>query len=228
MQPPRPTTPQARLQKQMEERRRAIQEQQARIAQEMAERQAEEKRLQEQRQAQEEAFREEQRRRAALEQERKEREQRRLEEIERRRAMMDEGESDTEEEKAAREKAKVELESYPGDVWKVQCLVMGAGCYRPHVLTILLCTSSQAARDNDVKTLRAFFLVQGTKKLLAAHSKAPTEGGRTLVHVAAWWGCDEVLRFLISLGADLNAVDTMFCRTTPLMEAVRAGRRAVR
>lgn len=116
---------------------------------------------------------------------------------------MDEGESDTEEEKAAREVAKQKLTKYPGDVWK-------------------------AARDNDVPMLRAFFLVKGTRRLLAAHNKAKTEGGRTLVHTAAWWGCDDVLRFLVALGANVNARDTMFCRTTPLMEAVRAGRRSVR
>ena len=87
--------------------------------------------------------------------------------------------------------------------------------------------SLQAARDNNVRMLRAFFLVHGTKKLLSAHCKAPTEGGRTLVHVAAWWGCLDVLRFLIQLGADINATDTMFSRTTPLIEAVRSGRRQV-
>ena len=72
----------------MEDRRRAIMEQQARIAREMAEREAEEKRLQAVRMEQEAAFREEQRRRAEVEAERVEQEKRRLAEIERQRALV--------------------------------------------------------------------------------------------------------------------------------------------
>lgn len=192
----------AKLKKQMQDRRRAIMEQQAVIAKQIADREAEEKRLAEQRRKQEEEFRREQERRAQLEQERKEKEARRLAEIERQRALMDEGESDTEEEKAAREMAKQRLESYSGDVFK-------------------------AARDNDVGMVRCFFLVRGTKRLLAAHSKAKHDGGRTLVHMAAWWGCREVLDLLIGLGADVDCIDSMFSRATPLMEAVRAGRRGI-
>ncbi len=68
---------------------------------------------------------------------------------------------------------------------------------------------------------------QGSAKLLNAHSKRSEDGGRTLLHVAAWWGCHRVLEYLLLLGALVNAIDTAAARTTPLFEAVRAGHRPI-
>ncbi len=87
-----------------------------------------------------------------------------------------------------------------------------------------------ACRKGDTELLRCFFILQGTAALLEGkesrcHHKE--EWGRTLVHQAAWWGHTPVLRFLLTLGADVNVHDTSVTRTTPLIEAARTGRKKV-
>jgi hypothetical protein len=87
-----------------------------------------------------------------------------------------------------------------------------------------------ACQKGDTELLRCFFILQGTAALLEGkesrcHHKE--EWGRTLVHQAAWWGHTPVLRFLLTLGADVNVHDTSVTRTTPLIEAARTGRKKV-
>lgn len=120
----------------------------------------------------EEAFEAERRRREEAAKAKDDEEAARREEIERQRAMVDESDSDTEEEKAAREAARKRVDEYPGSEWS-------------------------ACRDDDADMLRQFFLVNSSRKMLAAHCKEPAGGGRTLVHMAAWWGCTNVLQMLV-------------------------------
>ncbi|KAJ0398513.1 hypothetical protein P43SY_004092 [Pythium insidiosum] len=80
-----------------------------------------------------------------------------------------------------------------------------------------------AVRANDVATLRCFFVVEGAARLLQLHCKEPAERSRTLLHVAAWWGQADVAAFLVDAGATVDAIDTVASRTTPLMDAARAG-----
>ena len=82
-----------------------------------------------------------------------------------------------------------------------------------------------AVRSGDAGLLRDFFLVTGSRRLLAAHDPHLDAGGRTLLHSAAWWGNTAACVLLVKLGADLGAVDSCGGRTTALMEAARANRR---
>ena len=87
-----------------------------------------------------------------------------------------------------------------------------------------------ACRRGDMDLVRSFFIHHGTAMLLEGkksrcHHKE--EWGRTLVHTAAWWGHTSILRFLLTLGADVNVHDTSVTRTTPLLEAARAGNRHI-
>eukprot|EP00941_MAST-03F_sp_MAST-3F-sp1_P000657 g657.t1 len=114
-------------------------------------------------------------------------------------ALMDEDEDDTEEEKRARMRAVEQLQMYEG------------GPFR-------------AARDGNMPILKAFFLRDGTARMLDLHDRSKAGGGRTLLHTACWWGNDKMVRFLVKIGADINAIDTAYNRFTPLFEAVRGGR----
>ena len=87
-----------------------------------------------------------------------------------------------------------------------------------------------ACRIGDMELVRSFFILQGTSALLEGKKSRfhhREEWGRTLVHQAAWWGHTHVLRFLLTLGADVNVHDTSVTRTTPLIEAARTGRKKV-
>eukprot|EP00750_Incisomonas_marina_P025072 INCI5311.3.p1 GENE.INCI5311.3~~INCI5311.3.p1 ORF type:complete len:608 (-),score=135.26 INCI5311.3:62-1825(-) len=85
----------------------------------------------------------------------------------------------------------------------------------------------RAAREGNVAMIRAYFLVSGPAKMLATRDKSEEGGGRSLLHTAAWWGSEPVVRYLAQIGADLNAIDTSYNGFTPLMEACRAGHRRV-
>lgn len=189
----------SKLRETMERRRKEINEQRARIAAEEEEARLAALRLAEERAAVEADFQAEREKRERKARLAREAEEAKARDMEMQRAMVDEGDSDTEEEKAARAEARRRLSEYRGDVWT-------------------------ACRDNDLATVKAFFLVHGSG-LLNEHSKAYAEGGRTLLHLAAWWGCDEVLRYLVTLGGDVNITDTVCNKATPLFESVRAGRR---
>ena len=134
----------------------------------------------------------------------KEKEEKRRKRLrEKARAAVDADDDDTEEEIQARKEATERLKQYNGDVW-------------------------DACKAGNVEMVRAFFLVHGSKKLLEGkmsrcHHK--DEWGRTLLHMASWWGNIRVIEFLTVLGADVNAIDTSVSNTTPLIEAARAGKR---
>ncbi|DAZ95865.1 TPA: hypothetical protein N0F65_009067 [Lagenidium giganteum] len=105
-----------------------------------------------------------------------------------------------------------------------------------------------AAIANDLEMVQKYFLVEGATKLVRMHNRNMQEGGRTLLHTAAWYGHAEMLEFLLSAGAQVDAVDTVggftvvrllylageseyslvwifqtTCKTTALQEAARAG-----
>ena len=87
-----------------------------------------------------------------------------------------------------------------------------------------------AVKQGDAELVRNFFVVHGTASLLEGKKSRchhRDEWGRTLVHTAAWWGQTNILRFLLTLGADVNIHDTSVTRTTPLHEAARAGNRLI-
>ena len=114
----------------------------------------------------------------------KEKEEKRRKRLrEKARAAVDADDDDTEEEIQARKEATERLKQYNGDVW-------------------------DACKAGNVEMVRAFFLVHGSKKLLEGkmsrcHHK--DEWGRTLLHMASWWGNIRVIEFLTVLGADVNA-----------------------
>ena len=119
------------------------------------------------------------------------------------REAVDADDDDTEEELRAREQAVEQLKEYNGDVW-------------------------DACKAGDIDTVRNFFLVHGSAKLLEGKMSRchhRDEWGRTLLHMASWWGNIKLIEYLCVLGADVNAIDTSCSRTTPLIEAARAGQR---
>ena len=63
----------------------------------------------------------------------------------------------------------------------------------------------------------------GVRKLGALHDKDRSEGSRTALHTAAYYGSSDAVHLLIHAGVDTNATDSTFSRTTPLMESARAG-----
>mmetsp|Transcript_9892 Transcript_9892/g.25019 ORF Transcript_9892/g.25019 Transcript_9892/m.25019 type:complete len:244 (+) Transcript_9892:159-890(+) len=80
-----------------------------------------------------------------------------------------------------------------------------------------------AARRDERDVLRAFAAVRGSEALCAARSVSRNEAGRTLLHVAAFWGASRAVKTLLQLGADVHAIDSTAARVTPLLEAARAG-----
>ncbi|GBG34281.1 Ankyrin repeat domain-containing protein 1 [Hondaea fermentalgiana] len=81
----------------------------------------------------------------------------------------------------------------------------------------------KAVRGDNIHVLRANFLVHGSSHMLALRSNTPEDGGRTLLHSAAFWGSANCVDFLLEVGADVNAIDSTVSRVTPLLEAGRAG-----
>ena len=107
--------------------------------------------------------------------------------------------------KAAKEEAKAACDLAGGDVW-------------------------DACKKGNAELLRNFFIFHGTATLLEGKMSRchhREEWGRTLVHTAAWWGHTNILRFLLTLGANVNVHDTSVTRTTPLLEAARAGNKHI-
>ena len=120
------------------------------------------------------------------------------EDMERERAAVDQGDDDSEAEIQAREQAKKMLAEYSGNVF-------------------------DAAQQDSVELVRAFFLVHGSKKLLKKRDQTPHGGNTSLLHTASFWGSNDVLAYLIKLGANPNERDSMYSGVTPLLEAARAG-----
>mmetsp|Transcript_19011 Transcript_19011/g.31100 ORF Transcript_19011/g.31100 Transcript_19011/m.31100 type:complete len:339 (+) Transcript_19011:8-1024(+) len=130
--------------------------------------------------------------------EKEEQDRLRRERIEQARAEVDEDENDMPEEIAERNEARCMLAEFDGDAFS-------------------------ATRMDNLQLLRAFFLVHGSKTLLNARSKKRNDGGRTLLHCASFWGSVKCLTYLLELGADTNATDTVYCKATPLLECARSG-----
>lgn len=80
-----------------------------------------------------------------------------------------------------------------------------------------------AVRVDDAEMLRAFMLVEGSARLLALRSKDPNDGGRSLLHAAAFWNSLICLELLLKVGAEVCVLDSACSRVTPLLEAARAG-----
>ncbi|OQR93672.1 hypothetical protein ACHHYP_02359 [Achlya hypogyna] len=124
---------------------------------------------------------------------------RRLDSVSKARAEVEEGDDDTDEEKVRRAEARKFLMKYDGDIWL-------------------------ATKAGKLEVLKKYFLVESPAKLLVMHNKDLDEGRRTLLHTACWWGHLSIVELLVHLGADVDAVDSVLGKTTPLIEAARAGR----
>lgn len=80
----------------------------------------------------------------------------------------------------------------------------------------------EAVKAHDLEILRCFFTVEGAQRLLSRRSPELSDGGRSLLHCAAWLGNEPIARFLLDAGAQVGAIDTVASKTTPLLEAARA------
>ncbi|OQR95835.1 hypothetical protein THRCLA_07532 [Thraustotheca clavata] len=123
----------------------------------------------------------------------------RLDQVFKARAEVEEGDDDTEEEKIHRAEARKFLIKYDGNIWL-------------------------ATKTGKLDIVKKYFLVESPERLLTLHNKDVNEGRRTLLHTACWWGHANIAQYLIQLGADIDAIDTIQSKTTPLIEAARAGR----
>ncbi|RHY11546.1 hypothetical protein DYB37_005129 [Aphanomyces astaci] len=126
----------------------------------------------------------------------------RLDDMRKAREAVDEGVDDTDAEKSQRADARKFLMKYTGDVWR-------------------------AVAEGDLDVVQKFFLVDSTAKLLNMHNKEPGQGRRTLLHAAAWRGQESIVEYLLHLGAEVDAIDTIHSKSTALIEAARAGHRGV-
>ena len=122
-------------------------------------------------------------------------------------AALEEGSDDGEDEKEHRHSARVEIKKYqknsaPNDSWDVW----------------------RAGRMGDLAMLKNFLLVRGTRLLDKHNLEDPTQGGRTLLHTAAYFGHEKMVAWLLLLGCNVDVLDTAHSRTTPLHEAARANR----
>ncbi|EQC40755.1 hypothetical protein SDRG_01826 [Saprolegnia diclina VS20] len=124
---------------------------------------------------------------------------RRLDEVSRARADVEEGDDDTDDEKVRRAEARKFLMKYDGDIWS-------------------------ATKTGKLDVLQKYFLIESPAKLLVLHNRDVDEGRRTLLHTACWSGHVSVVEYLLRMGADVDAVDSVLSKTTPLIEAARAGR----
>lgn len=84
-----------------------------------------------------------------------------------------------------------------------------------------------AVKTHNLEILRCFFIVEGTQRLLNRRSPELSDGGRSLLHCAAWLGDESIVRFLLENGAQVDAIDMVSSKTTPLLEAVRAGHKEI-
>lgn len=62
---------------------------------------------------------------------------------------------------------------------------------------------------------------------MASPAQQQSDGGRTLLHRAAWAGACRVAEYLLRLGHPVDEVDTAYSHTSPLLEAARAGHTAM-
>jgi len=82
----------------------------------------------------------------------------------------------------------------------------------------------EAVRRGKLKVLKSFFAVRGFDKMLVLRER---RGGKTLLHHACRRGHQQIVRFLVDAGSDVNVIDTAYNRFTPLLEAARAGHSSI-
>ena len=87
---------------------------------------------------------------------------------------MEAGEDDDDEEKKARAEAELMLRGYEGDIWR-------------------------AAAEGSIKHIRAYLLTskKGVEAVLGLHNSQLGEGGRTLLHTAAWNDSPQLVELLL-------------------------------
>ncbi|ETI56501.1 hypothetical protein F442_00904 [Phytophthora nicotianae P10297] len=80
-----------------------------------------------------------------------------------------------------------------------------------------------AVSSSDVNMVWSYFLVEGAPMLLRRRHPDAEQGGRTLLHYAAWHGYRAIVELILTTGCDVDVVDSVASKTTALIEAARAG-----
>lgn len=65
-----------------------------------------------------------------------------------------------------------------------------------------------AVSNDDLKMLQSYFLVEGAQTLLRRRHPDAEQGGRSLLHYAAWYGHKEIVEFILSTGYDVDTIDS--------------------
>ncbi|KAG3103770.1 hypothetical protein PI124_g13037 [Phytophthora idaei] len=84
-----------------------------------------------------------------------------------------------------------------------------------------------AVSSNDLDMVRNYFLVEGAPMLLRRRHPDAEQGGRALLHYAAWHGYRAIVELILTTGCDVDVVDSVAGKTTALIEAARAGHAGV-
>lgn len=66
-----------------------------------------------------------------------------------------------------------------------------------------------AVSSDNLDMVQNYFLVEGATALVQRHSPFSADGARTLLHCAAWYGHEDVVLFLLTSSAPVNAIDTV-------------------
>ncbi|KAL3668379.1 hypothetical protein V7S43_006468 [Phytophthora oleae] len=80
-----------------------------------------------------------------------------------------------------------------------------------------------AVGANDLDMVRNHLLVEGAQTLLRRRHPDAEQGGRTLLHCAAWLGYSAIIELILTTGCNVDVVDSVASSTTALAEAARAG-----
>ncbi|KAG1691468.1 hypothetical protein DVH05_026957 [Phytophthora capsici] len=80
-----------------------------------------------------------------------------------------------------------------------------------------------AVNANDLDMVRNYLLVEGAQSLLRRRHPDAEQGGRTLLHCAAWLGHRAIIELILATGCNVDVVDSVASKTTALAEASRAG-----
>jgi DNA repair exonuclease SbcCD ATPase subunit len=166
------------------------------------------------------------------------------------RAAVDEGDDDTDDEKTARKEARKKIQAYekikyPATEEEFKTLAMSSwgDPFDPKRAGTRMHTVWTAARSEDMRIVKAYFLLaggggvgdgggviaSGASLLCGQHCPNTTnyksaDSGRTLMHIAAWYGNERLFDYIVNIGADVNMWDTSYNKFTPLMEAARSGK----
>ncbi|KAL4175184.1 hypothetical protein KRP22_000155 [Phytophthora ramorum] len=80
-----------------------------------------------------------------------------------------------------------------------------------------------AVSNNELGMVQNYFLVEGAQMLLRQRHPDAEQGGRSLLHCAAWLGYKAIVELILTTGCDVDVVDSVASMTTALSEAARAG-----